>query len=303
MTTRNGHLAALLLALPASHAHAQDIEPRTYANAPMGVNFLVAGYLYTEGGLLFDPSLPLTDANLEIQSGLLAYVRALDVGGRSAKLDVLLPYASLAGDALHLGTPVSREVSGPGDPRLRFSINFHGAPALSLREFAGYRQDLIAGASLQMSLPLGQYDPDKLVNIGTNRWFIKPELGVSKAWGRWTLELTTAATFFGDNDDFFGGKRREQDPVYSFQGHLVHAFPSGVWAALSGTYLTGGRTTLDGVRGDDLQETTRFGATLALPVDRHHSIKLHASSGVSIRTGTDFDAYGIAWQYRWGGGL
>lgn len=307
MKPRNGTPAAIVLALSIGHvighAQAQEIEPRAYSNAPVGVNFLIAGYIYTEGGLVFDPSAPLTDANLEIHSGLVAYARTLDVGGKSAKFDVVVPYASLSGDADYLGTPVSREVTGLGDPRLRFSINFHGAPALSLQDFRSYEQDLIVGASVQVSLPIGQYDDDRLVNIGTNRWFVKPEIGVSKAWGPWTLELSTAATFFGDNDDFFGGKHREQDPIYSLQGHLVYGFPSGIWAALTGSYLTGGRTTLDGVRGNDLQESTRIGATLALPVDRHNSIKLYASSGVTMRTGTDFDIYGIAWQHRWGGGL
>jgi hypothetical protein len=182
-------------------------------------------------------------------------------------------------------------------------VNFYGAPALSLQEFAGYRQDLIVGASLQVSAPLGQYDADKLVNIGTNRWAVKPELGVSKAWGSWTLELATGVTFYSDNDDFLSGKTREQDPIYSVQGHLIYSFRSGVWGALNATYYTGGRATVDGVQGDNLQQNSRLGATVALPLDRHNSIKLYASTGVSTRTGSDFDAIGIAWQYRWGGGL
>lgn len=290
------------LALAAA-VQAQDIEPRAYSNAPVGVNFLIAGYVYSEGGLAVDPSLPLTDADLEVHTGLFAYARVFEVAGQSAKIDAVVPYAALSGTAEFAGTPVARDVSGFGDPRLRFSMNFHGAPALSLKEYAGYRQDLIVGGSVQVSAPLGQYDPDKLVNLGSNRWFIKPELGVSKAWGPWVLEFATGATFFGDNDDFYGGQRREQDPIYSLQAHLVYGFPSGMWAALTGTYVTGGRTTIDGVEGDDLQQNSRVGATLALPVDRYDSIKFYASTGVSIRTGTDFDIVGIAWQRRWGGGL
>jgi hypothetical protein len=72
---------------------------------------------------------------------------------------------------------------------------------------------------------------------------------------------------------------------------------------LDGTYDYGGRTTVGGVRGDDVQGNSRFGATLALPVDRNHSIKLYASTGVSTRTGSNYTLGGIAWQYRWGGGL
>jgi hypothetical protein len=118
-----------------------------------------------------------------------------------------------------------------------------------------------------------------------------------------TLELAAAATFYTDNPDFFGGKTREQDPLYSMQGHLIYSFRSGIWAALNGTYYTGGRTTVDGVPGNDVQQTSRVGMTVTLPVDRHNSVKFYASTGVSTRTGGDFDAIGIAWQHRWGGGL
>ena len=296
-------IGALALTLAGWGVHAQSIEPRAYSNAPIGMNFLIAGYGYAKGGLSVDSSVPLTNANLETHSTVLAYARSLDLWGRSGKFDVVLPYAWLAGDAEYAGQPVTRETSGFGAPRLRLSMNFLGAPALSMQAFSGYQQDLIVGGSLQVVLPIGQYDADRLINISSNRWFVKPELGVSKAWGPWTLELATAATIFGDNDDFYGGQRREQDPLYSLQGHLVYSFRSGIWAAVTGTYFTGGRTTVDGVRKNDLEQSSRVGATLALPVDRHHSIKLYASTGLSIRTGTDFDAIGAAWQYRWGGGL
>jgi len=291
-----------VLALVGGSAHAQSIEPRAYTNIPIGMNFLIAGYAYAEGGLSVDPTVPLTNANLQTHSTVLAYARSLDLWGQSGKFDVIVPYAWLSGDAEYAGQPVARETSGFTTPLLRLSMNFIGAPALSMKEFANYQQDLIVGGSIQVGLPSGQYDADKLVNIGSNRWFVKPELGVSKAWGPLALELATAATIFGDNEDFFGGQLLEQDPIYSLQGHLVYSFSSGIWAALTGTYFTGGRTTIDGVE-NDLQKATRAGVTLALPVNRRHSIKLYASTGLSIRTGTDFDAIGAAWQYRWGEGF
>lgn len=284
-------------------AQAQEIEPRTYSNAPVGVNFLVVGAGYSEGGISVDPAVQLTNAKIKTDLAALAYARVLDIGGQSAKFDLIVPYASLNGTAEYVGEPVAREVSGFGDPKLRLAMNFFGAPALTLDEFASYRHDLIIGGSLQVSLPVGQYDRDKLVNIGTNRWYVKPELGISKGWGRWTLEGTASATIFGDNDDFFGGKHREQAPIYGFQGHLVYGFPSGIWGALTAAHFSGGRTTLDGVRGNDLQQNSRLAATLAFPVNRQNSIKIYASSGVYTRTGTDFDTIGLAWQYRWGGGL
>ena len=153
-----------------------------------------------------------------------------------------------------------------------------------------------------MSAPLGRYDDDKILNIGTNRWSFKPELGVSKALGPLTLELASGVTFYTDNTDFFGGRTQEQDPLYSLQGHVIYQFPRGFWGSLDATYYAGGRTTVNGVENDDRQENVRLGLTLAIPLDRHFSIKFYASTGVYSRTSNDFTAVGTALQYRWGGG-
>ena len=267
------------------------------------MNFLIAGYAYQQGDVLLDPSLPLKDVNMQIHSAVLAYARSLDLFGKSGRIDLLVPYAWLSGTGKLLEEERSREVSGLADPMLRFYVNLYGAPALSFDEFRNYRQDTVIGASLSLTAPLGQYDSGRLVNIGTNRWAFKPEVGISQALGRWTLEGTAGVIFYTPNDDFMGGQTRGQDPIYSFQGHLIYNFPSGIWAALNATYYTGGRTSVDGEEGDDLQRNWRLGTTLTFPVDRHHSVKLYASTGVQTRTGGNFDLLGIAWQYRWGGGL
>jgi len=283
--------------------HAQDLEPRAYSNLPAGLNFILGGYGYTQGGIAADASVPLEDANIRAHTALIAYARSIAVLGMSGKFDAIVPYTWLSGEAIFAGQPREREVSGFNDPRFRLTVNFFGAPALSMAEFAAYEQDIIIGASLQVSVPLGQYDSSKLVNIGTNRWFVKPELGISKAWGPLTLELTPSVTFYSANDDLLGSMTRKQDPLYAVQGHLVYSFNRGIWAAFDATYYTGGRTTIDGIENDDLQRNWRLGATLSLPVDRRHSIKLYATTGVATRTGGDFDAVGIVWQYRWGQGL
>jgi len=282
---------------------AQSIEPRAYSNAPVGMSFFIAGYAETRGGVAFDTALPITDPQLETSSLVVGYARALDLWGKSGKFDVIVPYTSLSGSAIYKGDPVRREIEGFGDPLLRLSVNLFGAPALSAAEFKSYHQDLIVGASLQVSVPAGQYDETKLVNLGSNRWFFKPEIGASKSLGQWIVEVKGAVTLFTDNTDFFNGNKREQDPLYSVQAHAIYNFGPGIWGSLDATYFTGGRTTLDGVLNDDLQGNWRLGATLALPLDARNSVKLYASSGVSARTGNNFDLLGIAWQYRWGGGI
>jgi len=294
---------AALIALAAPLAQAQQLEPRAYSNVPVGLNFLIAGYTYSSGGLATDPALPLENAKLDIHAPFVAYARAFDAWGKAAKFDAVLGAGCLSGSADSNGVPVSRDICGGLDPAFRVTVNFYGAPALRPAEFRGYRQDLILGASVQVIAPLGQYDPSRLVNLGTNRWTLKPELGLSKRLGALIVEAALGAAFFTTNDEFFGGKTREQDPVVSTQLHLIYEFAGGTWLAVNGTYYTGGQTTVDGAKQNDELSNSRLGATLAFPVDRRNSIKLHANKGVSVRFGEDFSTLGVAWQHRWGAGL
>ncbi len=284
-------------------ACAQDIEPRAFSNAPVGVNFLIAGYAYTRGGIAFGPSLPITNPSLHSSSAVTAYATVLDLWGMSAKFETVVPYTWLSGTADFKGEPVARKVDGLANPAFRLSVNLYGAPALTPKEFADYRQDLIIGASLRVVAPWGQYDDSRLVNIGANRWSFKPEVGISKALGPWTLEVIAGATFFTANDEFYENSTLSEAPLYSLQGHLIYGFRSGIWASADATYFAGGRTTVNGVLNGDLQQNWRVGGTLAFPVDRKNSIKFYASKGVSARTGDNYDLIGVEWQYRFGGGL
>jgi hypothetical protein len=293
----------LCLASIACSVRAQDLEPRAYINTPVGMNFLLVGYQYAEGALLFDPTLPVDDAVADVNLGLVGYVHTLAVAAKSAKAGVLLPFADLDAQGYVDGAFRTREDTGLADPSFYFTINLYGAPALSSNAFRDYRQETIVGVSFKLTAPLGVYDNDKLLNIGTNRWSLKSELGVSHAISRLYLEGAIAATFYTDNEDFYNGKTREQEPVYSLQGHVIYTFPGNIWTSVGVTYFTGGRTTVEGISGDDLQQNWRTGFTVALPVNRHHSIKIFGNSGVSTRTGNDYDSLGMVWQYRWGEGV
>jgi Putative MetA-pathway of phenol degradation len=286
-----------------SVVRAQSMEPLAYSNAPVGLNFLIAGYAYQTGNVLVDPSLPLKNVKATVDSAFLAYSRVIDFWGQSGSIALVLPYAwlSATGDVFEQHMKVDR--NGSTDLTLKFVVNLSGAPALSLKEFSDYHQDTIIGVSLQVTAPTGEYMPSKLVNIGTNRWSIKPELGVSKALGPWTFEAAAGITFFTDNDEYFGDNRRHQDTLFSIQGHVIYNFNRKMWAALDSTYYTGGRTSLNGNRDNDLQSNSRWGGTYAYSVARQHSIKFYFSSGVVARTGSEFRIYGVGWQYRWGAGL
>jgi len=302
LTLVTGLIGALTLPAVSVETHAQDLEPRAYAVTPVGLNFLIGGYAYSKGAVGTDPAVPIEDAQVKVNSAVLAYVRTLDLWGRSGKFDIILPYSWASGSAKFAGQPQARDVSGLGDPRLRFSMLLYGGPALSLDEFADFKPDIIIGTSLEVTPPLGQYDSDRLLNIGTNRWSFKPELGISKTWGPLILELASGIRFYTDNNDFLDGKTLQLSPVYSVQAHLIYSITSGIWLGLDGLYYTGARGTIDGRKGESL-ENARIGLTLALPINRYNSVKLYGTTNVYAKTGADFDVLGIAWQFRWGGGL
>jgi hypothetical protein len=297
-------LCAIALGASLRCAHAQQLEPRAYSNAPIGLNFLVAAYGYSWGDVLLDPSVPISNVDAKVNSIAVGYSRVLDFWGESGTLSLALPYAWISANGNVEGQPASVNRSGFADLAMRLSVNLYGAPALSLREFRDYSQDTIVGVSLSVAAPTGRYYPDKLINIGTNRWSFKPEIGASKAWGRWTLEGAFGVTFFTNNDEFFPGSSvRQQDPLYALQGHVIYNFNPRLWGALDATYYAGGRTTVNGSLNNDLQQNSRWGLTLAQSLDPNNSLKLYLYSGAFARTGTDFTSLGVAWQYRWGAGL
>ena len=292
--------SSLLVLLP--EAAAQQLEPRNYANIPVGMNFLVTGYGYTEGAVTTEASSPIQDAEVQAHTMIFGYARAFGLWGMSGKFDLADAEVWISGQAKLAGQPRSRDVSGLADPQFRASINLYGAPPMRLSEFTNYHQNVIIGMSLAVTAPLGRYDSDKLLNIGNNRWSFKPELGISKALGRFTLELAPGVAIYTDNDDFLG-KRREQDPLFSMQAHAIYSFPRGFWGAVSATYYTGGSTTVQGVGQHDLQEHFRVGGTLSVPLGKRESIKFYGSTGAWSRTGGEYWLAGVAFQYRWGGGL
>ena len=299
---RPAPMCAIVLAalVTADRVGAQALEPRAYSNSPVGTNFLLTGLAYSQGDVALDASLPIKDAAAKVYSGFIGYARTLDIGAQSGQIALLLPYARIDASGSVEGQPTAVTRSGYGATVLRLTANLLGAPALSTEEFAAYQQDTIVGVSLVVTTPWGQYYPDKLINVGTNRWSFRPEVGVSKALGRWIAEGAAAATFFTTNDEFYPGtSTREQDALYSLQGHLVYNFRPRMWTAFNVTYYAGGRTTVNGVLNDDLQQNWRYGATFALPVDRRNSLKLALNTGAATRTGTDFTTVAVAWQYHW----
>ncbi len=290
---------AAVVTLAAASAAAQQLEPRAYSPAPVGTNYFGLALHDLQGGVVTDPALPLEDIDAHIEMVTPFYGRTFAAFGRSASLGIAVPYAW--GTVEGLVFEERREVrrSGFGDPTLRFAVNLVGGPAMTPREFAARTRQTTLGFSLVATVPVGEYDGSKLINLGTNRWAFKPELGLSHPVGKWDLELYGGVWLFADNDEFFGGQRRVQDPLATAQTHVVYTLRPALWLAWDFTYYWGGTSTLDGVRNDDRQDNTRGGLTLAVPVVGRQSLKVTWARGVSTRVGSSFETFGIAWQWVW----
>lgn len=292
-------LVLAALAAVARPAAAQEMEPRSYSPSPVGMTFAGVSYLVSSGGVAVDASLPLENVDADLEGAVLGLAHTFSLVGRTASAAVAVPYfwGDVSGDVFEERRTVSR--AGFGDARLRLAVNLLGGAALSPAEFAARTPVTTLGASLTVITPSGEYKPDKLINLGSNRWAFRPELGLYRPLGPWAIEASAGAWFYTDNQDFFGGSRRQQDPLATAQLHLSYTVRPGLWIATSATWYGGGETTVDGIHKSDRQDNTRIGLTLSLPVAKGHSLKLGWSDGVTTRIGSDFSTVAMAWQYAW----
>jgi hypothetical protein len=299
-------LTGILLLLMASglgSAAAQELEPRAYSASPVGANFVLLGFTRSTGSVTFDPTIPVTDVEAHLNIPTLGLGHTFGLVGRQALITAGLPYVwgDIEGNVAEQKQRITR--SGLADLRLKFSVNLHGNPARTPQEFAkSQRRGLLVGTSLTLQPPTGQYDPTKLINLGTNRWAIKPELGISYPWRKFYFDVYGGAWFFTENSRFFpGGSSRTQDPITTVQGHVSYTIRRQMWFAIDGTWYQGGAGYVNGGPPSTAQSNTRFGATLSLPVSKRQSLKVSYSAGATARTGSNFDTLGVAWQFVWFG--
>ena len=172
---------------------------------------------------------------------------------------------------------------------------------MSLQEFASREhRNFIIGASLSLDAPAGQYSGRKLINLGTNRWAFKPEVGVSWPVRKFYLDLYLGAWFYTANSNFYpGGGYRTQDTLTTLQAHVSYNFRRNLWLAIDSTWYGGGATTVNGGTPTPRQSNSRLGATLSLPLPKNQSLKIAYSSGVTGTIGADFNTVSIAWQHVW----
>lgn len=279
---------------------AQEITPRAYWPAPNGTNLLVLVYGHQAGDVITDQSLPIDGAESRSNSFIFAYQKTLSLFGRTTNLQVELPFASGSSRANLMGVPARRDVSGMGDVAATLSINLLGAPSFSPEAFQSFRKNPrpILGVGIKVVAPFGQYDDDKLVNIGSNRWATRVRLGyIQPLTDLWILELSAGTWFFQDNKDFVSGVR-QQKPITAFDLSLIRRIRPGFWASLDGTYYIGGRTKVDNTINVDYQRNSRLGFSIAYPFSGRHLLKFSFTNDIATDFGGDYNTISLSYAYR-----
>jgi hypothetical protein len=262
------------------------------------MNFTLAGYGFANGNLLFDPGLPLEDAKANLHTFVGAYLRSINFFGLSGKVDVIVPYGVGDWTGIYTGIDTATSRSGFGDLRFRLSFNFLGAPALKRAQFREYKPKEISGFSIQVIAPTGQYFPERLINLGSNRWAFKPQWGYSLNYEKWIWESYLSAWLYTKNKDFWGGNELKLNPLFALKVHSIRKLPKGMWLAANVGYAIGARGYINNELKDNRISTVRLTLVYAIPVGINHTIRFEGKTGIRFEKGADFNALGISYQYR-----
>ena len=278
----------------------QDLEPRSYSVVPVGLHAAQLSYTFSGGEVVSGLNSPLQNLNINASIIGLGYVQTFSIFKKLGRIAVGMPFAFLNGTAKAYGIDTAGTRTGFGDGRIKFGVNLFGSPVMAPKDFQKFQEHTVLGASLVISIPLGQYYPDKLINIGSNRWGFKPEIGVSHRQGRLFYEGYAGVWFYTENDQYYNKSTLSQKPLFSFQAHMDYTFKHGKYVALNGGFASGGETSLNAVQRFDDQENWRIGGTFSTPIfNKHQSVKFMINTGVATRSGQNYTAVTLAYQYNW----
>lgn len=293
-------IQSLFLCLNSS---AQDLEPRRWTPVPLDIQVVGIGYGFASGDIEFDPVIQVENTKFTLHVIGASYVKSFKVADKLARFDIKVPWASGEWQGLVASKPTEVKRVGLLDPIFRISINLLGSPALKsdklIPYFKGKKSNTILGIALSVTAPLGEYHNDKLINLGQNRYVIRPQIGLLHTQNKWSYELTGSIFIYTDNNDFFGGNSRKQNPLYTIQGHVIHSLDAGKWISISAGYGIGGDSKIENVNKNDKKHALLSAFSFGMPISRAQSIKLsyiYQTSNSSI--GLDSNSLAFAWSKR-----
>ncbi|MFC4995232.1 transporter [Rubritalea tangerina] len=293
-------IAILLFTLPLC---AQELTPRRWSHLPTDKNLMGLGYAYTQADIFLDPVLQVENLELELQTLALRYIRTFEFLGTSSRFELGQGYQDGIYRGLLRGEQASAYRSGPTDTLLRISSILYGAPPLKGKEFAQYRKSVqnsetLIGAALILQLPTGDYSENQLINIGSNRFTIRPQIGIVHQRDKWTFETSASMWAFSDNNEFWQGTHRQQDPLWAFQSHLIYTFQPGFWSSASIGYGIGAENEVNGINKNDSAENLAFSLAGGYAFTRNFGAKI-AYIGTRTQTDKSFDSDTLALGFSW----
>ncbi|WP_211317710.1 transporter [Edaphovirga cremea] len=274
---------------------------RDWQNLPTDLNLIFGYYSRVDTNTSIDTSLPLDGLKLDADVYILRYAHSFAIDGRSSAIQILQPYArvkaSFDDGQFFDGT---KKNNGAGDTQFIFVHNLFGAPALSKEEFVKWTPETFLTGAIWVTAPTGDYDRNKVINIGANRWVFKPELAFGQPIGPTWLELNTWVSFYTDNDEYHGEGQLSQRPLYAIEGHYSYNFNRALWASIDSTYSVGGESRVNGSLQDNEQENVLLGATVGFQLSPQFGGLIAYSDTVSKRSGSpDMDTWTFRLQYAW----
>ena len=166
-------------------------------------------------------------------------------------------------------------------------------------EYQNYSPGLVSGISVQLIAPTGFYSGEYLINIGANRWVVKPQWGVAKNYKTWIFEGYLGVWLFGVNKDFLQGNSLKQEPLYVIKGHVIKSLKNRKWLSVSAGYAMGGNTKINDEARQTEISNLRLALMYAIPLSKNSSLKFSAVSGIRFKKGTDYDGLAVVYQYNW----
>ena len=280
---------------------AQFTDARNYAEGPVGLNSLEFTYAYVRGNASLDTALVVSSENLDLNKGTFSYTHNFSMLGRLAWVSANVPLASLAGTVA--GTNASGSTSGLGDSSFELAMLLKGGPALSAAELASYERPMILGMSLTVTAPTGEYDGNKLLNLGSHRWSFKPELGISYPFGperKWEVDGYINAYFFTDNTSYRGVEILHQEPLPGLEAHLSYSVTPGFWMSLDSRYAFRGETVVNGLEQNNTQENLTVGAEASWAPNAHNSLDVVFAKALVHRNAPSYTGVSLSYTYSWG---
>lgn len=290
-------ILALLISFFYVSIFSQDLEPRAYANVPKGINVLALGYGFNKGNVLTDPSLPIKDFKINTQILGVNYIHSFSLATRLARVQVSLPLADMQGKLMQNGEQITGSRTGFADMRIRLGVNLTGSPALDPKNFRQYQQKAIIGVSLVTSVPIGRYYEDKKINLGSNRWAFKPEIGISRRFLHVYAEAYFGTWFYTNNAEYLTNKVLKQKPTVTFQAHASYYFINQMWVGVNTNWYKVGAITIDEVSSENSLDDWRLGATFSAPLSKSQSLRLQYHTGLLANLGMNYDSLTLAYQY------